>query len=140
MLLTSDDCDRQKLACGRVDLEPMVCEAEDALTDEGGEVVLVPFNKDRLKMLSTTFDEVGGRDFDMVLVRYFVQEFKKRSKLDVATNWSALMLRITECERLKKQMSANPHNLPLNIECFKNDWDVAGKLKLETFEAMSTEL
>ncbi|CAN8005972.1 unnamed protein product [Ixodes hexagonus] len=104
------------------------------------QVALVAFNKDRLKMLATSFEGVGGRDFDMVLVRYFVQEFKERYKLDVATNRRALMRLITECEKLKKQMSANPHDLPLNIECFMNDRDVAGKMKREAFEAMSAEL
>ncbi|CAN8021252.1 unnamed protein product, partial [Ixodes persulcatus] len=137
MLLTPDDYDSLKLACGR---EPMVCDAEDALTDEGGEVLLVVFNKDRLKMLATTFDGVGGRDVDMVLVGYFVQEFKERYKLDVATNWRAFMRLITEYKRLKKHMSGNPHDLPLNIKCYKNDRDVAGKMKRETFETMSTEL
>ncbi|EEC10412.1 heat shock protein 70 (HSP70)-4, putative [Ixodes scapularis] len=140
MLLTPDDYDNLKLACGRVDLEPMVCEAEDALTDQGAQVVLVAVDKDRLRILATTFDGVGGRDFDMVLVRYFIQEFKKRYKLDVATSWRALMRLITECERLKKEMSANLHDFPLNIKCFKNDLDAAGKMKRETFKAMSTEL
>ncbi|KAM7287867.1 heat shock 70 kDa protein cognate 2-like [Ixodes scapularis] len=137
MLLTPDDYDSLKLACGRVDLKPMVCEAEDAVIDEGGAGGL---NKDRLKMLATTVDGVGPHDFGMVLLRYFVQEFKERYKLDVATNWRALMRLITECERLKKQMGANPHDWPLNIECFKNDRDVAGKMKRETFETMCTEL
>ncbi|CAN7977048.1 unnamed protein product, partial [Ixodes persulcatus] len=140
LLLTPDDYYSLKVAWGRVELELMVCEAEDALTDEGGEVVVVAFNKDRLKMLATTFDGVGGRDVDMVLVHYFFQVFKQRYKLDVATNWRALMRIITECEWLKKQMSANPHDLQLNIECYKNDRDVAGKMKRETFKAMYTEL
>lgn len=38
ILVTPEDFDSLKLACGRVDLEPRVCEAEDALTDEGDEV------------------------------------------------------------------------------------------------------
>ncbi|KAG0421370.1 hypothetical protein HPB47_002735 [Ixodes persulcatus] len=126
MLLTPDDYDSLNFSCGRVDLEPMV--------------VLVASNKDRLKMLATTFDGVGGCDLDMVLVRYFVQEFKERYKLEVATNWRALIRLINERERLKKQMSANPHDLPFNMERFKNDRDVAGKMKRETFETMSTEL
>ncbi|KAM7311776.1 heat shock 70 kDa protein cognate 2-like [Ixodes scapularis] len=91
-------------------------------------------------MLATTVDGVGHYDFGMVLVRYFVQDFKECYKVDVATNWRALMRLITECERLKKQMGANPHDWPLNIECFKNDRDVAGKMKRETFETMCTEL
>ncbi|CAN7978136.1 unnamed protein product, partial [Ixodes persulcatus] len=67
MLLTLDDYDSLKLTCGRVDLEPMVCEAEDALTDEGGGVVLVACNKDRLKMHATTIDGVGGRNVGALL-------------------------------------------------------------------------
>ncbi|CAN8026401.1 unnamed protein product [Ixodes persulcatus] len=43
-----------------VDLKPMVCEDEDSITDEGGEVVLVAFNKDRLKIMATIFDGVGA--------------------------------------------------------------------------------
>lgn len=103
------------------------------------QVGIVAFNRDRLKMMATAFESVGGRDFDMVLVRYFVQEFKERYNLEVSSNRRALIRLITECEKLKKQMSANPHELPLNIECFMNDRDVAGKMKREAFEAMAAE-
>ncbi|EEC08643.1 heat shock protein 70 (HSP70), putative [Ixodes scapularis] len=88
------------------------------------QVVLVAFNKNQLKMLATTFNG----------------EFKERHTLDVATNRHALMRLITDCEKLNKQVSANPHDLLLNIQCFKNDRDVPGKMKREAFEAMSTEL
>ncbi|KAM7303539.1 hypothetical protein ISCGN_013491 [Ixodes scapularis] len=81
------------------------------------QIVLVAFNKELLKILATTFDGVGRHDSDLVLVRYFVQEFKERYKLDVATNRWALMRFITEREKLKKQMSANPHDVQLYIEC-----------------------
>ncbi|KAM7290147.1 hypothetical protein ISCGN_026813 [Ixodes scapularis] len=47
---------------------------------------------------------------------------------------------ITDCEKLMKQESANPHDLLLNTECVKNDRDVPGKMKRDAFEAMSTEL
>lgn len=103
------------------------------------QVGIVGFNRDRLKMMATSFESVGGRDFDMVLVRYFVTEFKERYNLDVSSNRRALIRLITECEKLKKQMSANPHELPLNIECFMNDRDVAGKMKRETFEALARD-
>lgn len=103
------------------------------------QVGIVAFNRDRLKMMATAFESVGGRDFDMVLVRYFVQEFKERYNLDVSSNRRALIRLITECEKLKKNMSANPHELPLNIECFMNDRDVAGRMKREAFEAMAAE-
>lgn len=104
------------------------------------QVAIVAFNRDRLRVLAQTFDNVGGRDFDMVLVRHFVQDFKERYKLDVTSNRRALIRLISECEKLKKQMSANPHELPIAIECFMQDKDVAGKMKREAFEAMSAEL
>ncbi|XP_064482232.1 heat shock 70 kDa protein 4-like isoform X2 [Ornithodoros turicata] len=104
------------------------------------QVAIVAFNKDRLRVLAQAFDNVGGRDFDMVLVRHFVQEFRERYKLEVTSNRRALIRLIAECEKLKKQMSANPHELPLAIECFMQDKDVAGKMKREAFEAMAAEL
>lgn len=40
----------------------------------------------------------------------------------------ALVRLYQECEKLKKLMSANSSDLPLNIECFMNDIDVSSKL------------
>lgn len=34
-----------------------------------------------------------------------------------------------ECEKLKKQMSANATVIPLNIECFLHEKDVKGSMK-----------
>lgn len=36
---------------------------------------------------------------------------------------------MTECEKLKKLMSANTTAIPLNIECFMDDKDVTGRLQ-----------
>ena len=36
---------------------------------------------------------------------------------------------IKECEKLKKLMSANSQEIPLNIECLMDDKDVAGRFK-----------
>ena len=36
---------------------------------------------------------------------------------------------MTECEKLKKLMSANNTVIPLNIECFMDDKDVTGRLQ-----------
>ncbi|CAB1324975.1 unnamed protein product [Coregonus sp. 'balchen'] len=57
-----------------------------------------------------------------------LKEFGKKYKLDVKTKPRALVRLFQECEKLKKLMSANSSDLPLNIECFMNDIDVSGKL------------
>ncbi len=82
-----------------------------------------------VQMLATAFDpEMGGKDFDERLVRHFCEEFAVKYKLDVKTKPRALVRLYQECEKLKKLMSANSSNLPLNIECFMNDIDVSSKL------------
>lgn len=63
-----------------------------------------------------------------MLVQHFCDEFAKKYKLDVRAKPRALVRLYQECEKLKKLMSANSSDLPLNIECFMNDIDVSGKL------------
>ena len=101
----------------------------------------VSFNKGKLRMLATSYDNnLGGRDFDRVLYEFFCKDFLARYKLDVATNTRARLRLNTECEKLKKLMSSNSSPIPLNIECFMNDVDVSGKMNRTDFEAMSAEL
>lgn len=46
-----------------------------------------------------------------------------------------------ECEKkLKKLMSSNTTEIPLNIECFMEDTDVSGRMKREDFEKMGADL
>uniref|UniRef100_A0A8C2K7H6 Heat shock 70 kDa protein 4L-like n=1 Tax=Cyprinus carpio TaxID=7962 RepID=A0A8C2K7H6_CYPCA len=88
------------------------------------QVSVASFNKGKLKVLATAFDPyLGGRNFDEMLVEYFCEDFKNRFKLNVKDNPRALLRLYQECEKLKKLMSANSSDLPLNIECFMNDID-----------------
>ncbi|XP_060789042.1 heat shock 70 kDa protein 4L isoform X1 [Neoarius graeffei] len=105
------------------------------------QVSIVSFNKGKLKVLATAFDPyLGGRNCDEVLVEYFCEEFKDRYKLNVKDNPRALLRLYQECEKLKKLMSANSSELPLNIECFMNDIDVSGKMNRGQFEELCAQL
>ncbi|XP_077465706.1 heat shock 70 kDa protein 4b [Stigmatopora argus] len=111
------------------------------LGHSGYQTSVCAFNKGKLKVLATACDpELGGKDFDEVLVNYFCVEFGKKYKLDVRSKPRALVRLYTECEKLKKLMSANSSDLPLNIECFMNEIDVTGKLNRGQFEEMSADL
>ncbi|KAM6961154.1 heat shock 70 kDa protein 4L [Aplochiton taeniatus] len=104
------------------------------------QVSIAAFNKGKLKVLATAFDpNLGGRSFDEVLVDYFCEDFKARYKLDVKNNPRAMLRLHQECEKLKKLMSANSSDLPLNVECFMNDVDVTGKMNRAHFEEMSAQ-
>lgn len=105
------------------------------------QVSICAFNKGKLKVLGTAFDpHFGGRNFDEVLVDYFCDEFKTKYKLNVKANVRALIRLHQECEKLKKLMSANASDLPLNIECFMNDIDVSGRMNRVRFEEFCTGL
>ncbi|XP_077015087.1 heat shock protein 105 kDa isoform X2 [Tamandua tetradactyla] len=99
------------------------------------------FNKGKLKVLGTAFDPfLGGKNFDEKLVEHFCVEFKAKYKLDAKSKIRALLRLYQECEKLKKLMSSNSTDLPLNIECFMNDKDVSGKMNRSQFEELCAEL
>uniref|UniRef100_A0A8C3LD87 Heat shock 70 kDa protein 4 n=1 Tax=Chrysolophus pictus TaxID=9089 RepID=A0A8C3LD87_CHRPC len=101
------------------------------------QVSICAFNKGKLKVLATAFDTtLGGRKFDEMLVEYFCEEFGKKYKLDIKSKIRALLRLYQECEKLKKLMSANASDLPLNIECFMNDIDVSGTMNRSKFLEM----
>ncbi|XP_062846260.1 heat shock 70 kDa protein 4b [Trichomycterus rosablanca] len=111
------------------------------LGHSGYQVSVCAFNKGKLKILATAFDShLGGKDFDEVLVNHFCEEFGKKYKLDVKSKPRALVRLYQECEKLKKLMSANSSDLPLNIECFMNDIDVSGRLNRGQFEEMCADI
>ncbi|XP_005083227.1 heat shock protein 105 kDa isoform X2 [Mesocricetus auratus] len=99
------------------------------------------FNKGKLKVLGTAFDPfLGGKNFDEKLVEHFCDEFKTKYKLDAKSKIRALLRLHQECEKLKKLMSSNSTDLPLNIECFMNDKDVSAKMNRSQFEELCAEL
>ncbi|XP_054830138.1 heat shock protein 105 kDa [Eublepharis macularius] len=99
------------------------------------------FNKGKLKVLGTAFDPfLGGRNFDEKLVDYFCAEIKTKYKLDPKSKIRAFLRLYQECEKLKKLMSSNSTDIPLNIECFMNDTDVSGKMNRVQFEELCADL
>jgi len=102
---------------------------------------VVAFHKGKLKMLATGCDpDIGGRNFDLRLAEHFNEGFKKQYKIDAKSNPRAMIRLMTESEKVKKLMSANSTELPINIECFMDDKDVSARVKREDFESICTDL
>ncbi|GFZ03225.1 heat shock protein 70 (Hsp 70) family protein [Actinidia rufa] len=90
------------------------------------QVAVASFEHGHMKILSHAFDSnLGGRDFDEVLFRYFAELFKEMYNIDVYSNTRASVRLRAACEKLKKVLSANPE-APLNIECLMDEKDVKG--------------
>ncbi|XP_018022055.1 97 kDa heat shock protein isoform X2 [Hyalella azteca] len=102
------------------------------------QVFATAFNKGKLKMLATASDpNIGGREFDNIIAKKFSDHFKKQYKVDATTNKKAWAKLLSEVEKLKKQMSANSTQLPINIECFMDDKDVSGRMDRAEFEDLA---
>jgi L1 cell adhesion molecule like protein len=50
---------------------------------------------------------LGGEDFDTLMVEYFVDEFKKKSKMDMSKNTRAMRRLRTACEVAKRTLSSS---------------------------------
>ncbi|XP_071705865.1 heat shock 70 kDa protein 16 [Rutidosis leptorrhynchoides] len=104
------------------------------------QVTVAAFENGHMKVLSHSFDNhLGGRDFDEVLFKYFVEKFKQQYNIDVNTNTRACVRLRTACEKLKKVLSANAE-APINIECLMDETDVKGFIKREDFENLCSDL
>ena len=83
-----------------------------------------------IQVLSKAFDpELGGRDFTQRLVTHFKQDFSKRYKLSSLDKPRPTLRLFNECEKLKKNLSANTTSIPINIDCLAEDKDVSGHMK-----------
>lgn len=103
-------------------------------------VSAVAFHKGQLKVLGTAHDShLGGRNFDDVLVDHFAKEFQTKYKIDVYSNFKALIRLRIQCEKVKKILSANAE-APLNIDNLMNDVDVRSMIDRKAFEGLATEL
>ena len=61
-------------------------------------------------------------------------------KVDSKTNKRAQVKLVEACEKVKKTMSANSIDIPLNLECFMDDKDVSGKINRAEFEELAQPL
>lgn len=104
------------------------------------QVSAVAFNKNKLKMLCSAWDQIGGRDFDVILAKRFAVDIKERYKVEAHKNPRAWLRLITEVEKIKKQMSANSTKLPLHIECFMDEIDVTSSMARTEMEELCEDL
>ncbi|PAA90347.1 hypothetical protein BOX15_Mlig019152g3 [Macrostomum lignano] len=101
------------------------------------QVAVIAFNEGQMRVLATASDpSLGGRDFDRAIFSHFADDIKQRFKLDVRSNAKATMRLLEECSKVKKLMSANSTDIPLNIECLMQDRDVNGRINRETFNGL----
>lgn len=79
--------------------------------DLGGgtfDVSLLTIDEGIFEVKATAGDtHLGGEDFDQRMMEHFIQEFKKKNKVDMSKNNRALRRLRTACERAKRTLSSS---------------------------------
>jgi len=105
------------------------------------QVTTASFNKGKLTILGSAWDDtLGGSSFDRVIYEKMRTDFIAKYKVDADTNKRAQVKLLEASEKVKKTMSANSIDIPLNLECFMDDKDVSGKINRGDFEELSASL
>eukprot|EP01116_Phalansterium_solitarium_P017318 TRINITY_DN4232_c0_g1_i2.p1 TRINITY_DN4232_c0_g1~~TRINITY_DN4232_c0_g1_i2.p1 ORF type:complete len:854 (+),score=362.08 TRINITY_DN4232_c0_g1_i2:164-2725(+) len=103
-------------------------------------VSIMAMSQGKLRTVSAAFDrQLGGRDFDRLIVEHAAAEIQAKYKLDVLSNARATMRLEQACEKVKKQLNMNS-DVPLSIDSLMNDVDVKLMITRQQFELMCQPL
>jgi heat shock 70kDa protein 1/2/6/8 len=82
---------------------------------------------------------LGGEDFDSRMVDHFVQEFKKKNKVDITGNSRALRRLRTACERAKRTLSFASCTT-IEVDSLFNGIDFISSITRAKFDAINMDL
>merc|ERR1712093_291696 len=82
---------------------------------------------------------LGGEDFDNRMVDFFLQDFKKKTGIDMKGNARALRRLRTQCEKAKRILSA-AHQAPLECEALAEGEDYSANMSRAKFEELCMDL
>ncbi|KAK2394698.1 heat shock cognate 70 kDa protein [Trifolium repens] len=82
---------------------------------------------------------LGGEDFDNRMVNYFVQEFKRKNKVDISGNPRALRRLRTACERAKRTLSFLVV-ATIEVDSLFQGIDFSSSINRAKFEEMNMDL
>jgi len=82
---------------------------------------------------------LGGEDFDNKLVDYCINDFKKKTGIDITRNPRALRRLRTQCEKAKRILSA-AHTAPIECETLADGQDYNCNITRAKFEELCIDL
>tara|TARA_B100000900_G_scaffold299353_1_gene257935 strand:+ start:1035 stop:2948 length:1914 start_codon:yes stop_codon:yes gene_type:complete len=82
---------------------------------------------------------LGGEDFDNILMKYFIDEFKRKHKVDISENKRALRRLKTACERAKRTLSSSA-SASVELESLYEGIDFFTSISKARFESLCMNL
>ncbi|MED6171865.1 70-kilodalton heat shock protein [Stylosanthes scabra] len=97
--------------------------------------------KDKIFQVKATAGNthLGGEDLDNRLVNYFVEEFKRKNKVDISGNPKALRRMRSACERAKRTLSFAVDTV-IEVDALYQGIDLYSSLSRAKFEELNMEL
>ena len=111
--------------------------------DLGGgtfDVSLLCIDDGIFEVKSTAGDtHLGGEDFDNILMKYFIDEFKRKHKHDISDNKRSLRRLKTSCERAKRALSSS-NSASIELESLYEGIDFFSSISRARFESLCMNL
>ena len=82
---------------------------------------------------------LGGEDFDNILMKYFIDEFKRKNKVDLSENKRSLRRLKTACERAKRTLSSSA-TASIELESLYEGIDFFTSISKARFESLCMNL
>tara|TARA_B100000674_G_scaffold86293_1_gene59791 strand:+ start:209 stop:2110 length:1902 start_codon:yes stop_codon:yes gene_type:complete len=82
---------------------------------------------------------LGGEDFDNMLMKHFVDEFKRKNKKDISDNKKAMRRLKTACERAKRTLSSSS-SASIELESLYDGIDYFTNITRAKFESLCISL
>ena len=113
------------------------------IIDLGGgtfDVSILTIEESIFEVKATAGDtHLGGEDFDTAMVEHFMQEFKRKSKLDISSNPRAMRRLRTACETAKRSLSSSTV-ANVEIDSLHEGVDFNSSITRAKFENLCDEL
>lgn len=82
---------------------------------------------------------LGGEDFDNIMMKYFIDEFKRKNKIDISDNKRSLRRLKTACERAKRNLSSSS-SASIELESLCEGIDFFSSITRARFESLCMNL
>ena len=82
---------------------------------------------------------LGGEDFDLRMVQHFIEEFRRKHKIDVGKNLRAMKRLQTACERAKRTLSSATQ-ATIEIDSLVDGIDLFTNITRAKFEELNADL
>merc|ERR1712226_457280 len=106
----------------------------------GFDVSILSIDDGIFEVKATSGDtHLGGEDFDQLLVKHFINEFKRKHKKDLSKNHRALRRLRTQCEKTKRILSASAQ-ANIEIDSLYEGIDFYTSITRARFEEICSDL